>query len=158
MNPSPSTLDVLVIGAGQAGLAMGHQLKQSGLRVLLVDGHERIGDSWRKRFDSLELFTPRNYSALPGLPVPGDPDGYPTKDELADYLESYAAHFDLPVQTGTPIDRLTRLNDVFQATTAVSRNLTAHAVVIATGAFQQPVVPPIADQLGRDVLQMTPEE
>src|SRR5205807_6789221 len=85
-------LDLLIIGAGQAGLALGYHLKQTPLRFQLVEGHQRIGDSWRKRYDSLVLFTPRAYSALPGLVVPGDPEGYPTKDEMADYMESYATH------------------------------------------------------------------
>src|SRR5690606_24671585 len=82
MATTGSVLDVLVIGAGQAGLALGYQLKQLGQTFLIVDRHERIGESWRQRFDSLRLFTPRSYSGLPGLPVPGDPDGYPTKDEI----------------------------------------------------------------------------
>src|SRR5688500_1041896 len=80
------TQDVLVIGAGQAGLALGAHLKTTPFRFQLVDRHGRIGDSWRKRYDSLVLFTPRTYSALPGLAVPGDPNGFPTKDEMADYL------------------------------------------------------------------------
>ena len=81
-------LDVLVVGGGQAGLATGYHLRATGFRYEIVEGHARLGESWRRRYDSLTLFTPRAYSALPGLPVPGDPDGYPTKDEIADYLES----------------------------------------------------------------------
>jgi putative flavoprotein involved in K+ transport len=77
-------VDILVVGTGQAGLAMGYHLKQAGYRFHLVDRHARIGDSWRNRYDSLVLFTPRAYSALPGLPVQGDPDGYPTKVEIVD--------------------------------------------------------------------------
>jgi cation diffusion facilitator CzcD-associated flavoprotein CzcO len=92
-----STLDILVVGVGQAGLALGYHLKATPLRFQLVEGHPRIGDSWRQRYDSLVLFTPRAYSALPGLAVPGDLEGYPTRDEIADYLESYARHFALPV-------------------------------------------------------------
>src|SRR5215469_13281263 len=95
-------LDILIIGAGQAGLALGYHLKKTSLRCSLVERHRRIGDSWRKRYDSLVLFTPRTYSALPGLPVPGDPEGYSTKDELANYLENYASHFGLPVLVDTP--------------------------------------------------------
>jgi putative flavoprotein involved in K+ transport len=152
-------LDVLVIGAGQAGLAIGYQLKQAGLRFLIVDRHARVGDSWRKRFDSLVLFTPRAYSALPGLPVPGDPDGYPTKDEIAHYLESYAHHFDLPVALSSGIERLEQqqLNDWFCATTTTGRVIAARAVVLATGAFQQPSIPSIAQQFAADVVQLTPE-
>ena len=86
MDTAGSPLDVLVVGAGQAGLALGHELGRTGQRFLLVDRHDRIGDSWRRRFDSLTLFTPRTYSALPGLPFPGDPDDYPTRDEVIAYL------------------------------------------------------------------------
>lgn len=157
VEPTNAVLDVLVIGAGQAGLAMGYQLKRRGLRFLLVERHTRLGDSWRRRFDSLTLFTPRAYSALPGLPVPGDPEGFPTKDEMADYLESYARHFDLPVALGSGVDRLEQREGTFQATTGDGRVITARAVVIATGAFQQPAVPPIAQQFARGVVQFTPE-
>ncbi len=85
-------LDVLVIGGGQAGLAMGYCLKQAGLCFHIVERNPRLGDSWRNRYDSLVLFTPRSYSALPGLHLQGDPDGYPTKDEMADYLERYVGY------------------------------------------------------------------
>lgn len=91
ISPVATDFDVLIIGAGQAGLATAHALRQSGLAVGLVDHHARVGDSWRRRYDSLVLFTPRRYSSLPGLPLDGDPDGYPTKDEIADYLERYCA-------------------------------------------------------------------
>ena len=152
-----NVLDVLVIGAGQAGLALGYQLKQTGQAFLLIDKRDRIGESWRQRFDSLTLFTPRSYSALPGLPVPGDPDGYPSKDEIADYLETYANYHDLPVDLGIEITRLEQVGRLFQATTSAGRELTAKAVVIATGAFQQPAIPAIAANLAADVAQLTPE-
>jgi putative flavoprotein involved in K+ transport len=154
MDPTTS-LDVLVIGAGQAGLALGQQLRQHDLRILLVDRNARIGDSWRQRFDLLTLFTPRAYSALPGLPLPGDPDGYPTKDEQADYLEAYAARFELPLALGTGIAALERLDGGFHAVTTLGDTITARAVVIATGAFQEPIVPAIASQLSPDVSQLT---
>jgi putative flavoprotein involved in K+ transport len=150
-------LDVLVIGGGQAGLAMGYHLKQAGHRFQIVERHPRIGDSWRNRYDSLVLFTPRAYSALPGLPVPGDPDGYPPKDEMADYLERYAANFDLPVLTETGIRSLTRVNGGFRARTDAGEIIDARAVVLATGAFQRPAIPAISRQLAPDVLQLTPE-
>ena len=150
-------LDMLIIGAGQAGLALGYHLKATPLRFQLVEGHQRIGDSWRKRYDSLVLFTPRAYSALPGLVVPGDPEGYPTKDEIADYLESYANHFALPVLVDMRIRRLERTNDGFRAITGTGETIDARAVVLATGAYQQPALPPIAQQLSADVLQLSPE-
>ncbi|HET8523821.1 MAG TPA: NAD(P)/FAD-dependent oxidoreductase [Thermomicrobiales bacterium] len=156
-NAPTSPLDVLVIGAGQAGLALGYHLRQTGQSFLIVDRVQRVGESWRQRFDSLTLFTPRAYSALPGLPVPGDPDGFPTKDETADYLEAYARHFTLPLTLGTEIVRLDRADGLFTATTTEGRTLTARAVVIATGAFQQPVIPPISERLAPDVTQLTAE-
>ena len=149
--------DVLVIGGGQAGLAIGYLLKQVGHRFQIVERHPRVGDSWRNRYDSLVLFTPRAYSALPGLPVPGAQNGYPTKDEMADYLERYARHFDLPVLTETGIQSLTRVGGGFHVRTDAGEIIDARAVVLATGAFQQPVIPAIARQLSPDVLQLTPE-
>src|SRR5688500_154694 len=154
MDTTTPTLDVLVIGAGQAGLALGQRLTQTGQRFLLVDRHDRVGESWRRRFVSLTLFTPRAYSALPGLPVPGDPEGYPTKDEIADYLQAYARHFALPVSLDTEIARLERRDGVFRATTATGAELTARAVVLATGAFQQPVIPSLGRQFAAEVAQL----
>ena len=149
--------DVLVIGGGQAGLAMGYHLKQSGYRFQILERNPRLGDSWRNRYDSLVLFTPRAYSALPGLPVPGDPDGYPTKDEMADYLKRYASYFDLPVLTDTGVRSLTRVNGGFRARTDAGETIDAGAVVLATGAFQRPAIPAISRQLSPEVLQLTPE-
>ena len=151
------TLDILVIGAGQAGLAMGYHLKTTAFTFHIVDCHTRIGDSWRKRYDSLVLFTPRAYSALPGLAVPGDPEGYTTKDEMADYLETYATHFELPVLVDTPIRWIERTDDGFRATTGTGETIDARAVVLATGAYQQPALPLISQQLSADVLQLSPE-
>jgi putative flavoprotein involved in K+ transport len=150
-------LDVLVIGGGQAGLAMGYHLKQAGHRFRILERHPRVGDSWRNRYDSLVLFTPRAYSALPGLPVPGDPDGYPTKDELADYLERYAGYFGLPVLRETGVRCLTRVNGGFRARTDAGEIIDARAVVLAMGAFQRPAIPIISRQLSPDVMQVTPD-
>src|SRR5918912_4624506 len=101
MTENAPKLDVLIIGGGQAGLAMGFHLKKTPFSFRIVERHARVGDSWRNRYASLVLFTPRAYSALPGLPVPGDPEGYPTKDEIADYLEHYAAQFALLIARAT---------------------------------------------------------
>jgi putative flavoprotein involved in K+ transport len=156
MSPINESCDVLVIGAGQAGLAMGYHLRESQLSYQIVERHPRLGESWRNRYDSLVLFTPRAYSALPGLPVPGDPEGYPTKDEIADYLEAYASHFQLPVTLNTGIENLTQAeNGNFTASTTSGQIVSATAVVIATGAFQQPVVPSIARELDPEVVQLT---
>lgn len=145
-------IHTLVIGAGQAGLSMGYFLKSRTDSFLLVDANERIGDSWRKRYDSLILFTPRAYSALPGLPFPGESDGYPTKDEVADYLELYANHFNLPVKLNTKVKTLTRDESHF----IIETNHTvyhAQNVVIATGPFHKPFVPVLSRKLANDVFQ-----
>jgi putative flavoprotein involved in K+ transport len=152
---SAPELDVLVIGAGQAGLAMAHRLRSTGLRYEVVDGHSGVGDSWRQRYDSLVLFTPRSYSALPGLAVAGDPDGYPTKDEIADYLESYAAHFALPIRLNAEVRSLDQVDGRFRAMTGEDVGIEARAVVIASGAFQVPRIPALAAALSSQVYQLT---
>jgi putative flavoprotein involved in K+ transport len=97
---SEEQFDVVVIGAGQAGLSVGHHLARLGLSFVILEAQPRIGDSWRQRWDSLRLFTPAKFDSLDGWPYPGNPNYFPTKDEMADYLEAYAAHFKLPVRTG----------------------------------------------------------
>src|SRR6266540_3045468 len=92
--------ETVIIGGGQAGLAAGYHLKKRGRPFLILDANERIGDSWRNRWDSLRLFTPARYDGLPGMPFPAPGWSFPGKDAVADYLESYAAAFDLPVRTG----------------------------------------------------------
>ncbi len=152
-----TTLDVLIIGAGQAGLALGYHLQKTPLHFRLVESNARIGDSWRKRYESLLLFTPRAYSALPGLALSGDPEGYADKDEQADYLERYARQFDLPVKLETSIQRLERRDEGFEATTSDGTVITAHSVVLATGAFQTPSLPAVARAFSPDVAQFTTE-
>jgi putative flavoprotein involved in K+ transport len=146
-------LDVLVVGAGQAGLATGYFLQQAGVRFRLFDGSARVGDAWRRRYDSLVLFSPRSYSALPGLTMPGDPDGYPDKDETANYLERYPERFGLPIALQESIARLERRGDRFFALTSRSRHVSARAVVVATGAFQRSVIPPWAASISPDIAQ-----
>lgn len=149
--------DVLVIGAGQAGLAMGYHLKKTSLRFQLVDGASRVGDSWRKRYDSLQLFTPRSLSALPGLKLTGDPQGYAGRDEFADYLETYARQFDIPIEMKTGIQRLERRNGHFSATSFNGREFEAKVVVLASGGFQKPVIPAMSKNLSGDVRQFSAE-
>jgi putative flavoprotein involved in K+ transport len=158
MTAHARTLDVLVIGAGQAGLALGVHLKKTPFRFQLVDRHARVGDSWRKRYASLVLITPRDYSALPGLAVPGDPNGYPTKDEMADYLEMYANNYELPVVLGTGIRRLERVDGGFRALTEAGESIDCQAVVLATGAFQRSAIPSISRGLSAEVTQPSPED
>lgn len=150
-------VDVLVIGAGQAGLAMGHQLRSAGLSFLLLDKFDRIGETWRRRYDSLTLFSCRKMSSLPGMQMPGKPSGYPVKDEIAEYLENYVDRFDLPVRTGVEVERLVRDADGrFEGETDQGDVVQARAVVVATGAFQQPIVPESAERLDSSVRQFTP--
>lgn len=149
-------LDILIIGAGQAGLALGYHLRGTSWQFQLVDGHGRIGDSWRNRYASLRLFTPRSYSALPGLELSGDPTGYAGKTEFADYLEQYARHFKLPVVTNTTIQKLERANDCFRATTESGQIITARSVVLATGAFQEPNIPAFSKSFAAGTLQFSP--
>ncbi|HET9323538.1 MAG TPA: NAD(P)/FAD-dependent oxidoreductase [Gaiellaceae bacterium] len=143
--------DVVVVGAGQAGLALGSFFKRQGRRFLIVDAGE-IGSAWRERWDSLTLFTPRRYSGLPGLPFPGDPDGYPTRDEVIAYLEEYAVRFELPLQLNTRVVSV-RKDDGEYGVDAEGRTIKAGQVVVATGPFQTPYVPDLASRLGPDVFQ-----
>jgi len=140
-------LDVIVIGAGQAGLALGHHLARRGVRFLLVDAGPEIGHSWRNRWDSLRLFSPAQFDSLPGLPFPAPADTHPTKDDVADYLAAYAAHFALPVRLNAPVLRLHRDADGGFAVTTPTKTLHAAQVVVATGPFQTPSIPAVADQL-----------
>ena len=150
-------LDVLIIGAAQAGLAMGHALKDTGLHFELVESHRRIGDVWRNRYDSLVLFTPRSLSSLPGLTLDGDPDGYAGKDEFAEYLERYACRFRLPVRLCTGIKSLSHSDGGFRAVTTQGEIIEAGAVILATGGFQIPLVPAVMNQFSPDILQLTAE-
>jgi putative flavoprotein involved in K+ transport len=146
-------LDVIVIGAGQAGLAIARHLRQQGRRFLVLDAADTIGHAWRSRWDSLTLFTPARYSALPGLPFPGDPDGYPSKDAAADYLHRYAVEFDLPIQLNTNVTGLSHNGTLFDVETTV-QNLLARQVIVATGPFQTPIIPSEAAGFGDQVVQM----
>ena len=132
-----STLGTVVIGGSQAGLAVGYHLRQRGLSFVILDENDRIGDTWRRRWDSLRLFTPGRYDGLPGMLFPGLPSSYPTKDETADYLETYAREFELPVRTGVKVDRLSKVGDGFKVICG-KHTLFAENVVVATGAYQQP--------------------
>src|SRR6187399_2972243 len=106
-------IHTVVIGGGQSGLSVGYHLARRGLPFVILDANSRIGDAWRHRWDSLRLFTPAKFDGLAGLPFPAPPNSFPTKGEMADYLESYATHFSLPVRTSTRVTRLTRSGDGF---------------------------------------------
>lgn len=149
------TIDVLIIGAGQAGLALAKELSATELNYLLVDGNSRTGDSWRQRYDALTLFTPRAFSALPGLPLSGDQDGYATRDEFADYLETYAQHFQFPIRLGVKVNRLEKTTEGFLIKLENGDRVSSQSVIIATGPFQVPKVPKLAKQLPADLPQFT---
>ena len=149
---SADRFDVAVIGAGQAGLAIGYFLAQHGRRFVILDSADSVGSAWRARWDSLVLFTPRRYDSLPGLTFPGDPHGYPNRDEVIAYLEQYAAYFHLPVEFNSPVRSLTKSNGAF-VVELPDRLIEADQVVVATGPFQVPNMPTVSGQLAPDVFQ-----
>jgi putative flavoprotein involved in K+ transport len=146
--------DVIVIGGGQAGLSVGYHLKRRGVRFLILDAHPRIGDAWRKRWDSLRLFSPARYDGLDGMPFPGDPNACPTKDEMADYLEAYAARFELPVLNGVKVERLSRAGDRF-VIEAGDRRFEAAQVIVAMATYQKPCIPEWARELDPAIVQLS---
>ena len=147
------TVDVIVVGAGQAGLAIGWYLARLGLRFLVLEASAELGRSWRSRWDSLTLFTPAQYDALPGMPFPAPADTYPTKEPVADYLRAYADAFRLPVRLNSRVTSLSRSGDGFEVRTA-DETFSARRVVVATGPFQVPFVPPAAGGLDSPVTQL----
>lgn len=143
MNMNNQPLDVVVIGAGQAGLASGWHLKQQGLNFLILDEQSQPGGNWRNYYDSLELFSPAAYSSLPGLPFPGTPSHYPTRDEVVRYLAQYADCFQLPIRQGVQVTRIDQDNQVFQVIAANGERFSTRAVIVASGAFSRPYLPNI---------------
>ena len=146
--------DVVVVGAGQAGLALGYYLTRAGADVLLLERADRVGASWARRWDSLRLFTPARYDALPGLTFPAEPWSYPGKDQVAAYLAHYAARFELPVRTGAEVVRLEGSAGDFTLHLAGSETLRAARAVLATGALGRPWTPPFANALDPAVVQL----
>jgi putative flavoprotein involved in K+ transport len=154
---STERFETVIIGGGQAGLATGYHLGKQGRSSVLLDANERVGDSWRKRWDSLRLFTPARYSRLPGMKFPASAWSFPTKDDMGDYLEAYAARFDIAYRTGVRVDGLVREGDRF-VVTAGDRRFEADRVVVATGAYRTPKVPPFAKELDPGIVQMHSSE
>jgi putative flavoprotein involved in K+ transport len=154
-SPSQSTddVEVAVIGGGQAGLAMGHFLRRQGRRFVILERGGQMAPAWRERWDSLTLFTPRRYSGLPGLPFPGDPEGYSSRDEVIAYLERYAETFDLPIELNNEVKKLERTDDGRFRLEVDGRTISADQVVVATGPFQTPYLPKLAARLADDVFQ-----
>jgi putative flavoprotein involved in K+ transport len=145
--------DVVVIGGGQAGLAIGHHLARRRRRFTILDAAAEPAASWRRRWDSLTLFTPARYDGLPGRPFPGDPDRYPMRDDVVDYLVDYARHFELPVELDSRVDAV-RPCDRGYAVELADRTYEADQVVVATGPFQVPFTPALAAALAPGVVQL----
>lgn len=146
-------LDVVVIGGGQAGLAMAWHLTQHGMRFVVLEAGPELGHVWRGRWDSLKLFTPAQYSSLPGQPFPAPADTYPARDQVADYMRTYANAFDLPVTLNARVTDLRRVRDSFEVS-AGDHVYQARQVVVATGPFQAPFTPPPARTLDPSVTQV----
>lgn len=146
-------IDTIVIGGGQAGLSVGYHLARRNLRFIIVDAHERIGDAWRTRWDSLRLFTPNRLNGLDGMAFPASGHSFATKDDMADYLESYAARFQLPVRTGVRVDSVRRQGDRFLVT-ARDQVFDAGNVVVAMSSWQEPRRPDFAAELAPDIVQL----
>jgi putative flavoprotein involved in K+ transport len=144
---------VLVVGGSQAGLTAGYYLKNARIPFLILDAAAGVGDAWRSRWDSLELFTVARYSSLPGLRFPGDPEHFPGKDEVADYLEEYARSFELPVRRRSRATSLEKADGGYRVT-AGSQTCEADQVIVATGAYQRPHVPELAGRLDGEVTQL----
>ena len=145
--------DVIVIGAGQAGLSVGYHLKQKGIDFVILDGASRVGDVWRNRWNSLRLFTPAKFDGLDGFRFPADKDTFPTKDQMADYLESYAERFNLPVRLDTYVERLLKANGRYRVETTGGA-YEADQVVVAAASYQKPRLPEFARDLDAHVVQI----
>ena len=146
-------IDTVIIGGGQAGLAAGYCLKQLGVPFVILDAHSRTGDAWRNRWDSLRLFTVAPYNGLPGMDFPGPSSHYPTKDELADFLEHYAETFELPIRHGVKIDQVTGDSGRFEVSHP-GGSISAANLVVAIGSYHQPRVPSLAADLDPAIRQL----
>lgn len=151
------SFETVIVGGGQAGLAVGYHLAERGRAFVILDANERVGDSWRTRWDSLHLFTPALVDGLPGWRFPAPRWSFPSKDEMADYLEAYAARFDLPVRTGVGVSGLSRRGGRFVLTSG-QRRFEADRVVVATGAHRIPKVPSFASELDPGIVQLHSSE
>lgn len=145
--------DTIIIGAGQAGLATGYHLARQGQKFVILEGHDQVGDVWRKRYDSLRLYTPSQYNGLPGMPMPLPRWSFPGRDDMASYLESYSSAFDLPVRTGARVDGLAKAHGRYIVSCG-EQLLEADNVVIASGGWQQPKTPDFAVELDPQICQL----
>jgi putative flavoprotein involved in K+ transport len=150
--------EVVVIGGGQAGLATGYHLAGRGLRFVILDASQRIGDAWRYRWDRLRVFTRARYDGLPGMRFPAPPASFPTKDQVADFLEEYARRMDLPVRSGARVNCLAQTDGSRFAMTVGSRQIEADQVVVASGGYHEPQVPEFASALSPRIRQLHSSE
>jgi putative flavoprotein involved in K+ transport len=150
----PERHETVIIGGGQAGLAVGYHLKKRQRPFVILDANERVGDSWRKRWSSLRLYSPARADGLPGMDFPAPPGSFPTALEMADYLQAYAERWELPVRSGIAVDGLERNGDGYRV--AAGEQLDADNVVVATGVFQHehPIVPEFAAELDPRITQL----
>jgi putative flavoprotein involved in K+ transport len=149
--------DTVIVGAGQAGLATGYHLKSRGESFAILDADQRVGDVWRRRWPTLRLYTPAKYDGLPGMPFPAGRNAFPAAPAMADYLESYASRFELPVRPGVRVERLSRNGEGY-VLVAGERLFEADNVVVATGVMQVPVVPDFAGELDPKIVQLHSNE
>jgi putative flavoprotein involved in K+ transport len=149
-------VETIVIGGGQAGLCTGYYLKKQGASFLILDANERVGDAWRSRWDSLKLFSPSRY-VLPGLSLKAETDGFPTKDQIADYLAEYARHFKLPVRNGVRVERLEKQGDRFVLTCG-TRRYECSNVIVAMANYQVPRMPHFAAEIDSRIVQLHSHE
>jgi putative flavoprotein involved in K+ transport len=149
----PEQHDVIVIGAGQSGLAASYHLAAADIDHVLLERDARVGDVWRSRYDSLRLYSPARYDALPGLPFPIDPLAFPTGRQMGDYLEAYVRHFELPVRTGVTVRSLRGAPDGYELSTNAGAYL-AQQVILATGHSQRAYVPAFAEELDDRIKQL----
>lgn len=157
-NRTTKNVDTVVIGAGQAGLSAGYHLAKKSLPFLILDADERIGDHWRDRWDSLRLYSPARYDSLPGMRFPAPSSHWPTGREMADYLQAYTRRFDLPVRSASRVVRVEQDPGGFVLSTADGGRFAAAQVIVATGPFREPNIPPFARQLDPSIRQMHSHE
>jgi putative flavoprotein involved in K+ transport len=155
---STERVGTVIIGAGQAGLSAGYHLTRRGMSFVILDADARIGDHWRERWDSLRLYSPARYDSLPGMRFPGPSSHWPTAREMADYLEAYARRFELPVRSGTRVERVQPGGGRFDVSLADGGRLSASQVIVATGPFREPNVPPFAADLDPSIRQLHSHE
>lgn len=146
-------VETIIVGAGQAGLAVGYYLKSNDREFVVLDANERVGDSWRKRWPSLRLYSPAKLDGLPGMVFPAEPNSFPSGLEMADYLEEYVRRFELPVETASPVEAVEDDGSGY-AVTSGTRRFHADNVVIATGVFEKPMIPDFSRELDPRITQL----